>query len=388
MTMIGAYGPWMATIVGDEPARLSFRRAEWTDLEAWRRAARQRVFECLAMPNLGGLPEVTVSAHYTYDGLHVEEMAWQLPYGPPTQALLLKPEGSTGRLPGILALHDHATNKYFGKRKIARTCETWHPSLFETHAPYYGGVAWANEIARRGYVVLVHDGFTFGSRRVRLRDVPEGLRGDLCDTDVGDEPDNTPQIQAYNRWAAGHESTVAKALLALGTTWPGVFLAEDQRALDVLCARDDVDATRVGIGGLSGGGLRTVYLGGLDPRVRCAVCVGQMTTWRDYALNVSALHSWMAYIPLVARDLDYPEILGLRVPMPTLVLNNNADHLFSLPEMRRADEMLRQVYARAGAPERCRCSYYAGGHKFDLAMQAEAFDWFDRWLQKGQSTSE
>ena len=72
--------------------------------------------------------------------------------------------------------------------------------------------------------------------------------------------------------------------------------------------------TRIGCGGLSGGGLRTVYLGGLDPRIDCAVCVGMMTTWRDYLLNVSSTHTWMAYIPGLPHDLDYPEILGLRVP--------------------------------------------------------------------------
>lgn len=380
-SMIGMYGPWMAALVGDDVPRLSYRREEWTDLEAWRRTARQRVLECLAMPDLGGMPEVTVHDQYTYDGLHVEALSWQLPYGPPTQAVLLKPEGSSEQLPGILALHDHAGNKYFGKRKIARTSEAWHPSLFETHAPYYGGVNWANEVAGRGYVVLVHDAFAFGSRRVLLCDVPELLRLDLADTGLDDEPDNSEQISAYNDWAAEHESTMAKSLFAAGTTWPGVFLAEDQKALDVLCARGDVDEARVGCGGLSGGGLRTVYLGGLDPRIQCAVCAGMMTTWRDYLLHVSALHTWMVYIPSLPRDLDYPEILGLRVPLPAMVLNNNEDPLFTLPEMKRADDMLREVYEKAGAADRYRCSFYPGDHKFDREMQAEAFDWFDRWLK-------
>ena len=53
---------------------------------------------------------------------------------------------------------------------------------------------------------------------------------------------------------------MSKSLLSAGTTWPGVFTAEDQRALDYLCSRDDVDPARVGCAGLSGGGLRTVYL--------------------------------------------------------------------------------------------------------------------------------
>lgn len=380
-TMIGAYGPWSAALVSDDPGRLSFRREDFTDLEAWRSVGRRRVQECMAIPDIGGVPNVTVDKQTIYNGLHIEELSWQLPYGPSTRAYLFKPEGNTERLPGILALHDHAGNKYFGKRKIARTSEAWHPSLFETHAPYYGDANWANEIAKRGYVVLVHDAFAFGSRRVLLSDVPASLRGDGTDTGLDDEPENGEQIIAYNNWAAEHESTMAKSLLCAGTTWAGVSLAEDQSALDVLCNREDVDGTRVGCGGLSGGGLRTVYLGGLDPRIRCAVCVGMMTTWRDFLLNVTALHTWMIYIPLLPPDLDYPEVLGLRAPLPTMVLNNNEDSLFTLPEMKRAGEMLGEVFKKAGAADHYRGSFYPGDHKFDREMQIEAFEWFDRWLK-------
>jgi hypothetical protein len=49
--------------------------------------------------------------------------------------------------------------------------------------------------------------------------------------------------------------------------------------------------------------------------------------------------------------------------------------------MQAADETLRAVYRKAGMPERYRCSFYDGPHKFDLPMQDEAFAWFDRWLK-------
>jgi len=371
--MIGAYGPWAASLVKDEPAAFSFRRDRWADVETWRSAARRRLLDGLAQPDAGATPEVTCQRQFTFDGLHVEELTWRLPYGPPTRAIFLKPAGSTEELPGVLALHDHAVNKYFGKQKITRTSSTPHPIMIDHQQEYYGGVAWANEIARRGYAVLIPDAFAFASRRVLLEDVsPE-----ILPTPLGGESD----IETYNRWAAEHESTMAKSLFCAGTTWPGVFLAEDQQALSALCARKDVDAARVGCGGLSGGGLRTVFLGGVDPRIRCAVCVGMMTTWRDFLLNKSFTHTWMIYAPLLSQTLDYPEILGLRAPQPTLVLNNNDDELFTLAEMKRADAILQEVFEKAGAENRYRCSHYPGPHKFDLAMQTEAFDWFDRWLK-------
>ena len=376
-SMIGAYGPWAASLTGDEPPAFSFRRDEWSDIDAWRAAARTRFLERVASPATGGAADVTVHHRYEYDGLAVEELSWQLAYGPRTEAILLKPAGATERLPGLLALHDHGGNKYFGKRKITCTGDEQHPVMVAHQQKSYGGLAWANQLAKRGYVVLVHDAFAFASRRVRLADMPDFLRAGLTD----DDPENPVNVEAYNRWASNHEHLMAKSLFSAGTTWPGVFLAEDIAALDVLCARPDVDAARVGCGGLSGGGLRTVHLAGADERIRAAVCVGMMTTWRDYLLDKAHTHTWMCYTPLLPNELDYPEILGLRVPLPTLVLNNDEDPLFTLPEMERADLILAEVYAKAGAVDRYRCSFYPGGHKFDAAMQAEAFEWLDGWLK-------
>ena len=187
----------------------------------------------MAPPDSGGTPQVTVHRQFTYDGLHMEELSWQLPYGPRTQAVLLKPLNATGRLPGVIGLHDHSGNKFFGFEKITRTADKLHPMMVP-HQDAYGGVAWANELAKRGYVVLVHDAFAFASRRVRLADVADSIRKGLSDP----ERDDIAGIQAYNRWAGEHEDILAKSLFCAGTTWPGVFFGEDQRALDVLCARD------------------------------------------------------------------------------------------------------------------------------------------------------
>jgi dienelactone hydrolase len=376
-SIIGLYGSWAASLTQGGLPSLSLRRNEWTNVDAWRKTARKQLLERMAVPHIAGTPKVTIHRQYTHDGLQIEELSWQLPYGRPTEAILLKPLQQKEPLPGVLAFHDHGGNKYFGKQKITRTANEQHLMMKEHQQEYYSGKAWANELAKRGYVVLVPDAFTFGSRRVQLQDVPQPLRNGLNDP-VSETADH---ITAYNQWAGDHEHIMAKSLFSAGTTWPGVFFAEDQKALDVLCARKDVDANRVGCGGLSGGGIRTVYMGGIEPRIKCAIPVGFMTTWTDFLLNKSFTHTWMTYVPLLPNELDFPEILGLRTPLPAFVLNNNEDTLFTLPEMKKADAILADVYKKAHAENRYKCSFYPGPHKFDAAMQAEAFDWFDKWLK-------
>lgn len=376
-SLIGLYGSWAAGLTEKDLPSLSFRRKENKNIEKWRKRAKKRLTERLGMPDIGGIPSVTKVKEYSYDGLHIEELRWQLPYGRPTDAILLKPLNAQGRLPGILGFHDHGGNKYFGTRKITKTSDNQHPLMVSHQQHYYEGFAWANEIARKGYVVLVPDAFPFASRRVMMQDIPASQRQGLTDND----PENPENIEAYNRWAGQHEHIMAKSLFCAGTTWPAVYLAEDMKAIDILCSRNDVDNQHIGCAGLSGGGMRTVFAGGFDSRIKCAVCVGFMTTWRDFLLNKSFTHTWMTYVPILPKELDFPEILGIRVPLPTMVLNDIEDGLYTLGGMKEADKILSDVYKKAGAEDKYKCSFYPGPHKFDAAMQKEAFDWFDKWLK-------
>ena len=374
-SMLGAYGDWAAGLAPDPPL-LSLRRDGWARLDDWRAEARARLLLRIAPPEVAAPPVAESVGQRVLDGLHVETLRWAMPAGPAVEGVLFKPAGATGPLPGVLALHDHGGDKWHGWRKLADAGDGVSP-MVQAHWDWlYSGRPWANALARRGYAVLAFDGFGFGSRRVRLADVPERIGGDL----TAAPPRSEAEIRAYNTWASGYESTFAKSLFSAGTTWPGATLADDRAALDVLAARPDVDDARLACAGLSGGGLRTVYLGGADPRLRAAVCVSMMTTWRDFALHTSHTHTWMVYPPILPTELDYPEVLGLRAPLPTLVQMNRQDRLFTLEETVRADAILREVYRRAGAPERYTGTFYEGDHAFPLPLQTDAFDWLDAWL--------
>src|SRR4051794_13090688 len=94
VNQVGSYGPWLAEkVLGEGPARLSLRTGKWKTVDEWRTAARKRVLECMAPVDHGGTPAVTVTSRTTYDGLDIEFLTWQLPAGPKTEAILLKPSG-------------------------------------------------------------------------------------------------------------------------------------------------------------------------------------------------------------------------------------------------------------------------------------------------------
>lgn len=377
LSIIGQYGPWAVSENSKSLPSHSFRNPKWKNHQEWQAAAKKVTLERMGLRSTGPKPQVMLKKEYEYDGLHIEELTWQLPYGRATEAILLKPSEAKGPLPAILAFHDHGGNKYFGSRKITKTSDNQHPLMKLHQQDYYSNKAWANEVAKRGYVVLVSDAFTFASRRVMLQDVPVHLRNGLSD----ENPEDEKNIAAYNNWASDHEHVMAKSLFCTGTSWPAVFFAEDKVALDILSTRKDVDASKIGCCGLSGGGLRTDFMAGLDNRIKCAVSVGFMSTWNDFALNKSFTHTWMTYVPMLPRELDFPEILGLRAPLPTLVLNDIDDQLYTIDQMKAADEILKALFEKAGARDRYKASFYPGPHKFDTDMQKEAFDWFDKWLK-------
>ncbi len=382
-SIIGEYHRLAEGLIHTSPGSLSLRNGKYAaasgaELDLWKKKAKTKVLEYLSPPYdlYAGTIKPVCRERYLYNGLEIEELEWQLPFGPKTEALFLKPAGDRGKLPGILALHDHGGKKFWGYKKIARGRDDPPELMKKHHRDFYGGLCWANELAKEGFAVLVHDTFPFASRRVRIETVNNGARRGYS----ADEPVSDEEIESYNDWASGHEHDMAKSLFSAGTTWPGVTFLEDRTALDILAARSDVDEACLGCGGLSGGGMRSVFLAGLDEKIKASFTAGFMTTWKDFSLYSGWTHTWMTFVPGLPGKLDFPEILGLRVPLPALVLNNTEDPLYTLEGMKDADRILSGVYSKAGAADNYRCSFYPGEHKLDGKMQREAFDWFKRWL--------
>jgi dienelactone hydrolase len=373
--LLGTYQPLASWFESHSRRSLSLLEGNWNGVDAWRSQARGRILELLAYDPPATSLEAAARTIRESDGLVTELVSWAQPFGPRTEALLVRPAGKTGGLPAVVALHDHSGFYYYGKEKIVEL-ESEPPILNEFKKNTYGGVSWATELARRGYVVLAPDVFLWGSRKIAIDSVPEGY---VHKVQV-ERADSREHIEAYNEFVGGYETFVAKTLFLSGTTWPGIMAWEDRRAVDYLLTRPEVDPARLGCGGLSGGGLRTIYLAALDPRVRCAVCVGFMSTLDEMLSDVVRWHTWMFHVPHLPELMDLPDVASLHGPAPFMVQCDRDDSIWTMAGQEKASAKLARTYARMGAPERYRAMFYPGPHKFDTQMQKDAFDWFDAWL--------
>jgi len=291
---------------------------------------------------------------------------------------VLKPANAKGALPGIVALHDHSDFKFYGKEKIADGPQGTLPLLHDFRKVPYGGRAYANVLAREGFIVLVHDVFLWGSRRFPLDTMLEMMGSKTADLLRANQ--TSDEVEIYNNAAYFHEHWVSKYCNILGTNMAGVVAFEDRVALNYLLSRADVDAERVGCIGLSGGGNRAALLTATHEKIRAAVIIGLMTTY-PALLDHNMSHTWMLFPFGWSRHGDWPDIAASRAPLPLLVQYDLDDDLFTKDGMRDAHARLQSHYASVGKPDAYTGQFYPGPHKFDLEMQAVAFDWLKENLK-------
>ncbi|NQT58044.1 MAG: hypothetical protein HQ557_03575 [Bacteroidetes bacterium] len=330
--------------------------------------------------------DVRIEQCWSDNDLDCEEISWSAGYGPRTKAWLYLPKTINKPVPGILALHCHSGIKYFGKEKIAKGPVEAAQGINQLWDHYYGGRPYVNALAREGFAVLVHDVFSWGSRRFSLEamgqdilsivDASESVWGHDRESDFGMDQD----VKRYNRASQYHEPTLEKYCNLLGSTYAGIINYEDRVAVNYLLSRKEVDSSRIGCIGLSGGGCRSGLLQAVCNNIKAAVIVGMMSTYAELLDHCVQSHTFMLFPAGWSRLGDWPDLVAARAPSPLLVQYDIDDALFPLSGMKLADQCLQQHYSRSGSPRAYEGQFYQGSHKFDLEMQQNAFSWLKSQL--------
>jgi dienelactone hydrolase len=385
--MLANCGEVAAAIAAAAPHSRSFLQPhlEVHDLERWRSETRARFIDLLhySPPACPLAPEVQ---HRQDHPDYRHETVWfsTAPWSRVPCDLLVPTRPRDGRwpAPAVVALHCHGGVYRWGRAKIVEPADpaSDHPFLKAFRERSYGGRGYANELARRGYVVAVIDAFYFGERRLQY---PHGAWPEpYRDQEASLEPDSEEWLALLHRAHREVQPRVAGALFQAGATWPGIHVWDDRRTIDYLQSRPEVDGSRIGCVGLSVGGYRAAHLVAADERIGAAAVVGWMCGFThlwpvtDWPNTVG----WMHYVPGLFQELDLPDTVTLACPRPLLVMQGSQDRLFPLSGVQHTLDRIGQAYAKVGMADRYLSRIFDAPHQFNLAMQEEAFAWFDHWL--------
>lgn len=354
---------------------LSFLQKEWDSVEVWRAEAREKLEEMLAFKPQS-LPLNTIFLDtIKRQGYTQYLVKYNLNSLQETEAFLLIPDNLQAPAPAVIALHDHGGFYYFGKEKHTSIEDS--PQILKDYIHnLYEGRPYADELAKRGFIVLCPDAMYFGSQKIDPTKLPKEV---IKDYFLNFSSDGDERIRSFNKLASQHEVPVEKTILTAGTTWLGIIARGDRVAIDFLLSRPEVDPEKIACIGLSLGGLRSTYLFGLDSRIKVGVVTCFSTTY-EHMLKEHVKHTWMMYVPGQYQYLDLPDVASLNAPRPLLIQNANQDHLFNIEGMKAASYKLSQIYQKMNETDKFKTIYYEKPHSMDIQMQEDAFEWLERWL--------
>ena len=379
---LGNLAETVLAIREEEFQSLSFESCRLWPHRIWRETARDIIKSCLRYDPTPVPLNLKVEATEKRNGYEWNRVSFATASHTRVPAFLLMPSQGRPPYPAILALHDHGGFFYFGKEKIASPPQD-HISLKNFRERYYGSRAYADELARRGYVVLVIDAFYWGERRLQFKNIPHDLAEKLSGLDCSSEE----YVRTWNSFYRERVSPLNTMMGYCATTWLGIVVHDDRRSIDLLQSIPEVDPKRIGALGLSVGGYRTGYLVGIDDRVKAAIIVGWMTELADVVKINSPNHGGLMIAEGIYKYLDHPDIVSLAAPQCALkVFNCSLDHLYTFDGMKRASEKVKRVYEELGATNRYAYKFFNAPHEFNIQMQEEAFEWLNRWLKASQIT--
>ena len=207
---------------------------------------------------------------------------------------------------------------------------------------------------------------------------------------------------------------VAAMLQAYRTPGAHPFLYDTvwdvMRLIDYLKTRRDVDGARIGVTGISKGGMETYLAAAADPRIAAAVPVIGVQSFR-WALDHDAWQSRVGtfqaavdaaaadagkptvdaasvrrfydrVVPGIYAEFDAPAMLPLIAPRPLLVINGDSDARTPLPGVQECAAAAERAYQDARAQDRFVLHIQPKtGHAFGEPAQQAAIEWFVRWLK-------
>src|SRR6058998_4422341 len=276
-------------------------------------AIRSRFLEIIDRPRVPLDPQLRPAG--TARGLTATHFTFAADAEERVPGIVIRPEKTAGRRPAVILLNGTGDSKE-------------------------GMLDLASELAARGFVAVAIDGRYHGERT-----------------------------------KSGYDDAILRAYKT-GKEHPFLYdtVWDVMRLIDYLETRQEVDAARIGVLGISKGGMETYLAAAADPRIAAAVPVIGVQSFRwalDHDGWKSRVGTFQAAIDAAAGDagvnvvdaafvrrfydrvapgiyseFDAPAMLPLIAPRPLLVINGDSDTLTPLPGVMLAANSASDAYAK------------------------------------------
>lgn len=295
------------------------------DFSAWQAEARAKLCELLGLQNIHRAENNNFTIEYKKECEGYDEYRFTLEpeenYVFP--CVMRVPHGVKAPMPVMLTLQGHSTGM--------------HISL--------------------GQPIFEEDPITIsgGDRDFVVRAIKEGFAAIAIEQrnfgECGGKPTGGPDC---------HVSSMSAIIN--GRTTIGERVVDTMTVIDALDNFDFIDKENIMLMGNSGGGTATFYTAAIDERIKlampsCAVCT--------YKHSIAAMnHCVCNFVPNIARYFDMGDIGGLIAPRKLIVVNGKKDDIFPDEGVRETMDIIRPLYAAAGAPDNCALVTGPEGHRF------------------------
>ncbi len=301
---------------------MDYDMPEYKTLSDWQERANYLKRHIFITTGLWPLPDRTPLEAQVYDKIEhpdytIEKVYFQSYPGFFVTGNLYRPRGDKSVFPAIVTPHGH------WKGRLENSDENSIPGR-------------CINFAKQGYVVFSYDMVGYqDSKQVSHK---------FADTDM------------HRLW---------------GISLMGLQLWNSLRAVDFISSLPDVDITRIGCTGASGGGTQTFMLTAVDNRIQVAAPVNMLSAhFQGGCLceNVSGLRLNTFNI----------EIGALAAPRPLLMVSTTQDWTKNTPTVEYP--MMRSIYKLYDAEDKVKYVQYDYPHNYNKDSREAVYAWFGKWL--------
>lgn len=345
------------SLIADFDFPLAWGNSDIKDFNEWKKAARQKVFDCMLMPPPAPSNgyETKVLFEEQRDGYKARKIEIRLSRYYTVPAYVLIPDGK-GPFPAVNCLHDHGAHLFIGKEKMIRPLACEDSTVIadaEEWLKGYEGQFFGDYLAKNGYVVFSADAPMWGERGQM-----EGPKRDTYDMIAGN-------------------------MMMYGIDLSAWMTYDDIAGTEYLAQMPEVDASRIGCTGWSMGAYRAWILSALSDHIKVGAAVCWMVTSDEqlsFKYDRTENGGFANCYPGLRRWLDYPHVASIACPKSMLFINGSQDKLFPVAGVEKAFATMRTTWESQGAGDKIETELWDMPHSCWKNSQQRVLEFFKKHL--------